>query len=278
MQAIIRYGDADVAVDLADALSLAVPLDFDGPQPNAFGVAPATAQAIRGPDFSGDTRNGGSVNCEQLSLTPHGNGTHTECIGHVTDERIAVAEVLHGGLWLAAIVSVTPLAAEATGESSEPRPRPGDRLVTARALLSALDAAWPDAASRPALDALIVRTLPNGADKLSCRYAAEPAPPYFSIEAADFLVSRGIRHVVTDLPSLDRAADEGQLSAHRRFWGLAPASRAAGPGARRHSTVTELAFIAPMLRDGLYVLDLQIPAFLTDAAPSRPLLYRARFL
>jgi arylformamidase len=275
MQALLDYGALRVAADLSDALSIAVPLDFDGPQPNAFDLPKATARAVRQGGFVGDTRSGGSVNCESLSLVPHGNGTHTECLGHVTDERISVAEVLHGGLWLAALVSVTPLGATATDESTAPPPRAGDRLVTAGALVAALDGLHLPDPARAALGALIVRTLPNTSDKISRTHGLEPSPAYFSAEAARFVVGAGIRHLVTDLPSLDRSNDEGFMTAHRTFWQLPPGSRDAGPDARRACTVTELAYVAPMIRDGLYVLDLQVPAFLTDAVPSRPLLYRA---
>jgi hypothetical protein len=37
--------------------------------------------------------------------------------------------------------------------------------------------------------------------------------------------------------------------------------------------VTELAYAPDAAPDGLYLLDLQVPAFVADAAPSRPVLY-----
>jgi hypothetical protein len=61
------------------------------------------------------------------------------------------------------------------------------------------------------------------------------------------------------------------------FFGLPAGSRRAADAGRPQATVTELAFIAPTIRDGWYLLDLQIPPFLSDAAPSRPLLYPVRF-
>lgn len=279
MRAVITFGERLVGADLSDALSIAIPLDFDGPQPNAFGAGAATAQALRDGDFVGDTRVGGSVNCEVLTLAPHCNGTHTECVGHLTDERIAVTDALHGGLWLAAMVTVAPTPANGSGESTTPPPRPMDLLVTREALEAALErtlahVGHPDLAP----EALIVRTLPNGLGKLTHRYPPEPSAPYFTAEAADWLVDRGILHLVTDLPSLDRSCDDGALCAHRIYWRMPATGRDAGAAARRDATVTELAFIAPMVRDGLYLLDLQVPPFLCDAAPARPLLYPATIL
>ena len=101
-----------------------------------------------------------------------------------------------------------------------------------------------------------------------------PAPaPYLTREAAAWLVARGIEALVLDLPSADRADDGGKLTAHRMFFGLPPGSRRAADASRPRASITELAWIEPGIPDGLYLLDLQMPPFLTDAAPSRPLLF-----
>ncbi len=42
---------------------------------------------------------------------------------------------------------------------------------------------------------------------------------------------------------------------------------------RLDKTVTEMAFIDDEIGDGLYLLNLQIPAFHSDAAPCRPVIY-----
>ena len=80
--------------------------------------------------------------------------------------------------------------------------------------------------------------------------------------------------LVVDLPSLDRADDGGRLAAHRTYWGLPPGSVDCTAGQRaaraRHRTRVHAVDAMP---DGLYLLDLQVPAFATDAAPSRPVLY-----
>jgi kynurenine formamidase len=269
---------ARVSADLRDPLPLAIPMDFNGAQPSHFAAPPAAAAALHVPGFVGDTRAGGSCNCEELRLVPHCNGTHTECVGHVTDERVAISEVLRGGLFLALLVSVRPQPASATAETTVPPPSPEDLLVTASALAGATRGLLPaePTAVGPRPPALVVRTLPNGSDKLTRRYQGPSPAPYFSREAADWVVAQGIDHLVLDLPSMDRAQDGGQLTAHRRYWGLPPGSRHLADSRRPQATITELAWIAPTLHDGWYLLDLQVPAFLTDAVPSRPLLYRAR--
>lgn len=258
--------------DLADPLPIAIPLDFGGPQPVFMSAPHATARAVRLEALEGDTRTGSSCNCEQLTLVPHCNGTHTECVGHVTDERISVAETLRGGVSLALLVSVRPQRASATRETSDPPPQAGDRVISAEVLGAALEK-HPDLTPR----SLVVRTLPNSLERMSRTYSGPAPAPYFTREAAELLVERQVVHLVLDVPSADRAHDQGRLTAHRVFFGLPPGSRRASDARRASATITELAFIAPTIRDGFYLLELQIPAFMSDAAPSRPVLYPVRF-
>ncbi len=263
-------GGRPFLVDFSEPRSLAIALDFAGPQPSCFGAPRAEARPLRADGFVGDTRAGGSCNCEVLTLAPHCNGTHTECVGHVTDERVAVSERLPGGVQLALLVTVLPVAAADTTEDSEPRAAPGDLLITAASFGAALER---HAGTIPA--ALIVRTVTGGAGPHVDYQGPAPAP-YLSRQAAAWLVEHGVETLVLDLPSADRADDGGRLTAHRLFFGLPPGSRNAGESRRPRASITELAWIGPEITDGLYLLDLQIPPFLTDAAPSRPLLFPVR--
>ncbi len=258
--------------NFAQPLSIAIPLDFNGPQPSFYDAPAATARPYRESGFVGDTRAGGSCNCEQLTLVPHCNGTHTECVGHVTDDRVAVTDRVRGGIVLALLVSLHPVAASSTSEDSDPPPAASDLLVTAESLEGAF-AAYPGPAPR----ALVLRTLPSSAARPTQAYRGSAPAPYLSRQAASWLVGRGIEHLVLDLPSADRADDHGRLTAHRLFFGLPAGGRQARDAKRPESSITELAWVAPTIRDGWYMLDLQIPAFLADAAPSRPLLYPVHF-
>lgn len=253
--------------DFSKPLSIAIPLDFRGPQPSCFEAPPAAGRPLVAAGFVGDMREGGSCNCEVLTLAPHCNGTHTECVGHVTDDRVAVSERLKGGALLALLITIEAGTAPDLAEDSDPMPVTGDRLVTA----TALDAAFARHPGPPPV-ALVVRTLRIGDEPLRSYRGPAPAP-YLTRQAAAWLVAHGIEHLVLDLPSADRAADGGRLTAHRTFFGLPPGSRRASEAKRPGASITELAYIASGIADGFYLLDLQIPPFLTDAAPCRPLLY-----
>jgi len=256
--------------DLTQPLSLAIPMDFDGAQPHFHGAGRAHSAPLRVPGFNGDTREGGSCNCEEIRLVPHCNGTHTECVGHLTTERVFIADALRGGICLAQLVSLRPTPAGDCGD--DPLLPADDLVICAAALQEALDAD-----TRLSPRAVVIRTLPNGSDKLTRQYEGEAPAPYLTAAAAKLLAVREGEHLVLDTPSADRAHDQGRLAAHRAFFGLPPASRHLGDAQRPQSTITEMAYVAPMIHDGWYLLDLQIPAFLCDAAPSRPLLYPVRF-
>jgi kynurenine formamidase len=262
----IALAGGELTFDIARPVSLALELDFSGPQPQHFGAPPASARPFAVPGFAGAVTQGASCNCEVISLIPHCNGTHTECVGHLTRERLDASRVAPLGLLPALLVSVTAEPAGAAGEDSDPVPQPGDLTVTRRALAQG----WP--AHPPFVpQALIVRTRPTGA---RAHHDSHATPPYLTRQAAALLIERGIAHLVIDLPSVDRAHDAGRLTAHRIFFGLPPGSTALADAQRREATITELACVPDTVRDGAYLLELQVPALGGDAVPSRPLLYR----
>ena len=235
---------------------LSIPLRFTGAQPNAYGVEPATATACEYGDLVGDTRRGGSCNFEHITLIPHCNGTHTECVGHITSERISIRDCLQDVLIPTVLVSVEP-------EKYDTK----DSVITR----ASLQAAIADKSVR-APAALIVRTLPNDDGKLSQRYDEKNMPPYFSEDSMRLIVERGFKHLLVDLPSIDRLFDEGKLANHRIFWSVAPDDFEINEGTRINSTITELIYVPDEVGDGEYLVNLQIAPFELDAAPSRPIL------
>lgn len=268
MNARVQVAGREVGIDFARPFDLSVELDFQGPQVRHFGAPRAASQAYSVADFPGSVARGASCNCESITLIPHCNGTHTEGAGHLTREPLHAHRIVPRGLLPALLVSTKPIPCGQTPESSDPPPRPDDRLVTRGALLTG----WP--AEPPfAPRALVIRTLPNDPAKRARDYTDITAP-YLTLEAVRFIVERGIEHLIVDLPSIDRAHDEGRLTAHRLFFGLPPGDSSLLHAARSQCTITELAYIPDDATDGAYFLQLQTPALNGDAVPSRPLLYR----
>lgn len=264
----LEHAGRRFTVDAVRGVSLAIPLDPYGPQPAHFGAPAARSEPLAAGGFVGDTRAGGSCNCEAVTVIPHCNGTHTEGPGHVTRERLSVHASAMKPLYLAALITVSAGDAADTGETSDPAPRRGDRLITARAISAALAACGAGP-----VEALVVRTLPNDPGKRMRDWMAPPLPPFFSREAMSLLVESGVRHLLTDLPSVDRLLDEGRLAGHRVFFGMPPGDCAAADVGRPETTITEMIYVPDDTHDGLYALSLQVAAWVSDAAPSRPVLY-----
>lgn len=253
--------DTDVFHDLS------IPLIFNGAQPNSYDVDPASSKAYEVDGFVGDTRRGGGCNFEVVSLIPHCNGTHTECIGHITLDRYSIRQQLKDVFVKASLISVEPIKGIGTHDHYAPDFNQNDRVISRKILVDALQKT-----SINFLEALIIRTLPNPADKKSRRYMKEQ-PPFFTLEAMEFIVSLGVKHLLVDLPSLDRTFDDGMLSTHHIFWNIEKNTHHPDKDAYFHKTITEMIFVPDVIKDGKYLLNLQIAAFEGDATPSRPIIF-----
>ena len=291
MIATINFNHLTYRIDTAKPIDISIPLNFNGPQPNAYGVEAASSIPCEAGDLVGDTRHGGSCNFEQYTFIPHCNGTHTECIGHITNERISVRDCLRDVFSAAVLISVKPEKAGGTDETYGTALAENDWLITQKQLRQAYGSepgaiatgflaraienpfAIAPGSDRNIPAALIVRTSPNDAGKLTRSYS-EVIPPYFSTEAMQYIVECGFKHLLVDLPSIDRIFDEGKLSNHRIFWNVEKGSFETNELSRINSTITELIYVPNEVEDGNYLLNLQVAPFASDASPGRPLLFR----
>ena len=262
MKAKISLRTFDFEVNFSKGNDISIPIHFNGAQPNTYGVEGATSKPYQDGQFIGDTRKGGPCNFETYSFTPHCNGTHTECIGHITNERVSVLSSLNQEMIRATLVSVTP---RNTIENYIPDLNKEDLVITKEDLESQLKDIDP-----AFLQGLIVRTIPNLKNKKSRDYM-KVAPAFFSIDAMKYIAGLGVDHLLVDTPSVDRLLDEGHLSAHNIFWETK--GKEFNPNTQ-NKTITEMIFAPSSLEDGTYLLNLQIPAFVSDAAPSRPIIYK----
>ena len=233
-------------------LDISLPLAPGENQINCFWAEPVQFDVIRVGDFVGSVALGGSTNYQRVHLTPHGNGTHTECYGHISpDPQATLNRCLRRFLFVARLVSV------------QPRPQPnGDQVVLLEDVRRELEGG-PEANARP--EALVLRTLPNHRAKRTRQYSGTN-PTYLEPALAHYLAEHHIEHLLLDLPSVDREEDGGQLLAHHAFWQYPHATRT-------HATITELVFVPNEVEDGLFLLSLQPTSLELDASPSKPILY-----
>lgn len=195
-------------------------------------------------DFVGDINRGSPVNYKNIRLNAHGNGTHTECVAHISNIQVSMADIE-----IQPFLSAQLITAETTYLH-------GDWIVQDPKVLPFVE---------DDIEALLIRTLPNSKDKLARNYSGTN-PPYLSPSILTALSDKGIQHILVDLPSLDREEDGGKLLAHRAFWNFPDTPRL-------NATITELIYVDPSVSDGRYLLNLQVARLESDASPSRPILF-----
>ena len=262
-------------IDSTKPLDISIPLQFNGAQPNAYGVERATSTPCEAGELVGDTRRGGSCNFEQYQFIPHCNGTHTECVGHITRKRISVRDCLKDVFIPSVLITVVPENASESSETYTVKLSNDDKLITRKAIEKALvNVENPKSQiPNPKSHGLIIRTLPNDESKLTKTYLEE-IPPFFSTEAIEYIKEIGIDHLLVDMPSIDRIFDQGMLSNHRIFWNVGQGEFEISEASLIHNTITELIYVPNEIADGRYLLNLQIAPFSADASPSRPILFK----
>lgn len=232
-----------VTIDLSCPIDLSIAIQHNAGVAAWYIDAPQINHVIMD-GYIGKVQLGGSTNFNDIQFNPHAHGTHTECIGHITSQKHSVHKLLTTTFFKTQLISVTP---QDYGQ---------DRIITSQQFDNL----------QPGIEALIIRTLPNGDNKLMANYS-HTNPPYLSEDAAIRFRESGIKHLLIDLPSVDKEKDNGALVAHKAFWNYHQKQRL-------DATITELIYVPNHAHDGLYMLDLQIASIDNDAAPSRPIIYK----
>ena len=245
MLASIRIDQNTFKVDLSKPIDLSIPLIEGSRNINAFYIPPIKFEAFCTGNFIGDVNRGGSCNVFSISFNPHGNGTHTETVGHISSEKFPIYKYLVQFFFIARLITIEP---EVYGN---------DKIIKQKDLKRILNDACPEA--------LIIRTLPNSNEKLTAQYSGTN-PPFMDADAAEYLRILNVKHLLLDLPSIDKEDDNGSLNAHHAFWNYPQSPRT-------DCTISELIFVPENIVDGNYLLNLQIASFDNDASPSKPVLF-----
>ncbi len=246
MEAVITIKNKEFNFNLAEPIDISIPLKPGKDNVSAWYVEPVSIKPVLTEQFTGSVKLGGSVNFRNISFNPHGNGTHTECVGHISKEEYSINQCLKKFFFLAQVVTIKPEKIDN-----------GDFVITEKQINSIQFEAD--------LKAIVIRTSPNPESKKEKQYS-NTNPPYIEASAIKHLTKIGIDHFLIDLPSVDREQDGGKLASHHIFWEYPN-------NPQLHRTITELIYVPNSCKDGLYLLNLQIASFENDASPSKPVLY-----
>ncbi|MDA9070198.1 cyclase family protein [Algibacter sp.] len=246
MIATIQYNSRKLQIDLSKPLDISMPIISSKKNVNAWYIDEPKIEPIKDGEWIASVSEGASVNFNNIYFNPHAHGTHTECAGHITEKVHSINQNLKTFFFLAEVITVAP---ENDNE---------DKIISKKQLQFAL--------GNKKRDAIILRTIPNTREKLSRQYS-NTNWPYLKEDAVKFMVSKGVKHLLIDLPSIDKEKDGGELLGHNAFWNTKGKLRL-------DATITELIYVSNKIEDGEYFLNLQIAPFENDASPSKPILYK----
>lgn len=246
MKATIQHQNKSYSIDFSQPIDISLALRAHPSAASAWYCPPVQIEPVQTENFTGDVNLGGAVNFRNIQFNPHGNGTHTECVGHISKEFYSINQVLKEFIFVAQLATITPIS---EGE---------DKIVTLQQVKAIFD-------EEVSPKAFLVRTAPNTEDKRTRQYT-NTNPPYIEAAALEWLYQQGVRHFMIDTPSVDKEFDEGVLAGHHAYWDYPAAPRL-------DATITELIFVPNAIKDAIYILHLQVAALENDASPSRPVLY-----
>lgn len=241
MKVILDYQGKEWTARLDRPMDISVAVSVSGPR--AWYAGAPVFDPVRMEGFVGSVKDGGPVNFRDIRFNPHAHGTHTECFGHIASEEVSVNGVFNDFFCVTQVVSVEP---EKSGR---------DLFFPLHAIREGVGGHTPAA--------VVLRTLPNERAKRTRNFSGTGFP-FIEPAAMAWMAVRGVRHLLTDQPSVDPEEDGGALAAHRAFWNGED---------RAGCTITEMVFVDDAIPDGIYLMNLQVAPMENDASPSRPLLF-----
>ncbi|NNJ54832.1 MAG: hypothetical protein HKP14_01800, partial [Bacteroidia bacterium] len=172
-----KHKENEYTADLNQPIEIGIEVQRENGA-RSFGIANALYEPYKDGDFIGSKSAGSGCNLETITFTPHGNSSHTECVGHISNEPYYVNDCIRDEFFVGKLHSFNT---KAIG---------GDLVVDFDSF---------DYNELEHYKCLIIRTLPNGSVKRQTDYSGKNAP-YIHIEDMKRLVSTGIQHLILDLP------------------------------------------------------------------------------
>src|SRR5690606_29669166 len=200
MKTTIQHNNNTYEIDLSQPIDISLPIQNNEQNPIAWYLDQPEINPVVMGDFIGSVSSGkSSTNFNNILFNPHGHGTHTECLGHITKDFYSINQTLKTFFFTAELISITPqvLAKD---------------FVISKIQIEELLNGKPT-------EAVVIRTLPNSVDKKHKNYS-NTNPAYLTEEAAILIREIGVKHLLIDLPSVDKEKDEGKLVAPKPFWNV----------------------------------------------------------
>ena len=182
MKATLTLNSKKFTIDFTKPIDISIAVDLNKQNVNAWYIDDPKIYPVEEKNWTASVKEGAAINFNMIEFNPHSHITHTECVGHITEEVHSVNSNLKQFFFLTELVTVVP------------ETKNDDFVISKKQLQFAL--------GNKKREAIVIRTLPNLRDKKSMRYS-HTNPPYLLEEAAVYLREKGIKHLLIDLPSID---------------------------------------------------------------------------
>jgi len=246
----VKIGEEKFSCDLLKGHDISIPLK-SGSGVIAWGAAAYKSTPFKDGDFVGALETGSPVNFYDLFINPHGNGTHTETVRHIDQRGYSIYDALKRSHFISKLLTITPITLDN-----------GDLIIS--------ENKFDEVGQLDNVEALVIRTRPNTIEKLEKNYTGTN-PCYIDPGFIEKLNKTNVKHLLIDLPSVDREVDGGKMLSHKTYWEV-------DNGIAFDKTITEMIYVDNAIEDGLYLLNLQTISVDIDASPSKPILYALKKL
>jgi len=106
--ATIQYNSRKLQIDLLKPLDISMPISASKKNVNAWYIDEPVIEPVRDSEWIAAVSEGADVNFNNISFNPHAHGTHTECVGHITEKVHSVNQNLKTFFFLAEVITVAP--------------------------------------------------------------------------------------------------------------------------------------------------------------------------
>ena len=151
MIATIRHNTKVYTIDLTKPLDISIPMIGAKSNVNAWYIDHPKIEPHTEGEFIGAVTEGAAINFNDIWFNPHAHGTHTECVGHITEEVHSINKNLDRFFFMAEVVTIAPEMYQ------------DDFVISRKQLQYAI--------GNKKREAIVIRTLPNLKDKLSKQYS-----------------------------------------------------------------------------------------------------------
>ena len=151
MKATLDINNRQITVDLSNPLDISIKLRNTEKNPEAWYLELPKIEPVKIGEWVAKVSEGASINFNNINFNPHAHGTHTECVGHISEEFYSVNDALKQFFFLAEVITVAP---ETKSE---------DLVISAKQIKKSLVGKTPEA--------VVIRTLPNTKSKKSRKHS-----------------------------------------------------------------------------------------------------------